>query len=181
MRLAELKQTVNITDGVTVTLHEKTLTAKGPKGEASRTWKEPRMHVAIQGNSVVISSKNASKNQKRAVQTMKAQVKNIIDGVKNGNEYKLKICASHFPMQVSMEGQTIIVKNYFGEKVPRKTLLTKEVSVKVQGDKVIVTGADVEKVGQTAGKIEAVCRITNRDRRRFQDGIFLIERNGKGI
>jgi len=112
---------------------------------------------------------------------MASHVENIIDGVKNGNEYKLKICASHFPMQVSMEGNTIIVKNFFGEKIPRKTALSKEVQIKVQGDKIMVSGPDIEKVGETVSKIEHTCYIANRDRRVFQDGIYLIERNGKGI
>ncbi|HME86801.1 MAG TPA: 50S ribosomal protein L6 [Candidatus Nanoarchaeia archaeon] len=181
MRIAELKQTVVVPEGVTAHVAHNTVTVKGKHGEVSRSWKEPKMNVVLTNNSIIISAKNATKKQKRAINTMKSQVKNIIAGVKDGNEYKLKICASHFPMQVAMEGNTIIVKNYFGEKIPRKTTLVKDVVVKVQGDKISVTGADVEKVGQTAGKIEAVCRITNRDRRRFQDGIFLIERNGKGI
>ncbi len=181
MKLAELKQTVNILEGVTVTCDKKKITAKGPHGEVSRALNDPKILVVIEGSKVLISAKNATKNHKRSIATTRAQIRNIIDGVKNNNEYKLKICSSHFPMQVSTEGTTFIVKNYFGEKVPRKTNLPKEVTVKIQGDKITITGPDVERVGQAASCIEQVCRITNRDRRVFQDGIFLIERNGKAI
>ena len=84
-------------------------------------------------------------------------------------------------MQIAMEGNTIVIKNFFGEKIPRKTNLPKDVQVKIQGDKISVTGPDVEKVGKTASLIEQTCRIANRDRRVFQDGIFFIEKNGKTI
>ena len=48
-----------------------------------------------------------------------------------------------------------------------------EVEVKNKVD-VIVTGADIEKVGQTAANIERACRIRKRDRRVFQDGIYIV-------
>jgi large subunit ribosomal protein L6 len=181
MKVPELKQTVKIPEGVTVTVVGKIIKAKGPHGEAQRTWNEPRVVIAVAGNAVILISKDASKKQKRVLHTMESQIKNIVEGVKNNNEYKLKICASHFPMQVSMEGTTMIVKNYFGEKIPRKSKPLHDVQIKIQGDKITVTGPDVEKVGEAVSKIEQTCRIANRDRRVFQDGIFLIEKNGKAI
>ncbi|HIH39183.1 TPA: 50S ribosomal protein L6 [Candidatus Woesearchaeota archaeon] len=181
MRIPELKQTVSIPEGVSVALHHNKITAKGQHGEISRIWNEPRITVKVENNQVTISSKNATKKQKRIIATTRAQIRNIVNGVKNGNEYKLKVCASHFPMQIAMEGNTIVIKNFFGEKIPRKTNLPKDVQVKIQGDKISVTGPDVEKVGKTASLIEQTCRIANRDRRVFQDGIFLIEKNGKTI
>ena len=48
-----------------------------------------------------------------------------------------------------------------------------KVEVKNKVD-VIVTGADIEKVGQTAANIERACRIRKRDRRVFQDGIYIV-------
>ena len=181
MKIAELKQTTIVPDGVTVTIKKQGVTARGQHGEVSRKWKEPDVHAVVEGNKVIISAKNADKRLKRAVATLRAHIRNIIDGVKNNNEYKLKICSSHFPMQVSMEGNTLIVKNYFGEKVPRKITMPKDAQIKIQGDKIAIIGPDVDKVGEAASKMEQVCRITNRDRRIFQDGIFLIERNGKAI
>ena len=69
------------------------------------------------------------------------------------------------------------VTNLFGEKVPRVAKLPwspAEVEVKVMNKTdVIVKGIDKEKVGQTAANIERSCRIRNRDRRVFQDGIYI--------
>lgn len=181
MNVPELKQTVKILEGVTVTIHGSITTIKGQHGTITHNWNDPRISLAVENSTVIVSSKNATKKQKRILMSIAAHTKNAINGVKNNNEYKLKICASHFPMQVSMEGSIIVIKNFFGEKIPRRTELPKEVQIKIQGDKISITGPDIEKVGQTASKIEQVCRIANKDRRVFQDGIFLIERNGKPV
>lgn len=181
MKLAELKNTVVIPEGVTVSVNGNEIKAKGAHGEIVKKWNDPSVSIKVEGDNVVISAKNASKKQKRMVVTMKSHIINMTEGVKNNNESKLKICSSHFPMQVSMEGNIFIVKNYLGEKVPRKIDMPKDVQIKIQGDKITITGPDVEMVGTAVSKIEQLCRITNRDRRIFQDGIFLTERNGKGI
>ena len=41
---------------------------------------------------------------------------------------------------------------------------------------VVVKGADREKVGQTAANIERACRIKKRDRRVFQDGVYIVSK-----
>ena len=43
-------------------------------------------------------------------------------------------------------------------------------------DDVTVTGSDREKVGQTAANIERACKIKKRDRRVFQDGIYIVSK-----
>jgi large subunit ribosomal protein L6 len=53
--------------------------------------------------------------------------------------------------------------------------------VKVEGDIVLVESCDKELAGQTAADIEQLTRISNRDKRIFQDGIWLTERFGKHI
>jgi large subunit ribosomal protein L6 len=52
-----------------------------------------------------------------------------------------------------------------------------EVTVKVENKtEVVVSGADKEKVGQTSANIERACRIRGRDRRVFQDGVYIVEK-----
>ena len=70
------------------------------------------------------------------------------------------------------------ITNLFGEKVPRIASLPwspNDVKVEVKNKvDVIVSGSDIEKVGQTAANIERACRIRKRDRRVFQDGIYIV-------
>ena len=76
-------------------------------------------------------------------------------------------------MSVSVDKNRVIIKNFLGEKTPRSAKILEGINIKVEGFDVIVTGIDLEKVGQTAANIESACRITNRDRRVFQDGIYI--------
>ena len=50
------------------------------------------------------------------------------------------------------------------------------VKVNIQGDIIIVEGLEIEKVSQTAARIEQATRLTKVDRRVFQDGCFIIEK-----
>jgi len=51
--------------------------------------------------------------------------------------------------------------------------------VKIEEQIIIVESPDLELAGQTAASIEKLCKITNRDRRIFQDGIYIYEKPGK--
>jgi len=76
-----------------------------------------------------------------------------------------------------VQGNKFIVNNYFGERVPRSAAILDGVQVKVQNKtEVVVTGIDKEAVGQTAANIERSTTVKKRDRRVFQDGIYLIEK-----
>ena len=100
----------------------------------------------------------------------------MLDGLSEGFKYKLKICSGHFPMSVNVEGSKLKIKNFLGEKIPREATLLKGVKVEVKGNEISLEGSDIEKLGQTASNIEQSTRITNRDRRVFQDGIYIVEK-----
>jgi len=42
-------------------------------------------------------------------------------------------------------------------------------------------GIDKEKVGQSAANIETASKVRNKDKRIFQDGIWIIEKNDKNL
>ena len=103
-------------------------------------------------------------------------MKNMVKGVVEPFQYKVKICSGHFPMNVSMSGQELIVKNFLGEAVPRRIMMPEGTKVKVNGTEIDISSANKELAGQAASRIENLCRITNRDRRIFQDGLYITEK-----
>ena len=67
------------------------------------------------------------------------------------------------------------------EKIPRKSKILEGVKVEIDKDTILLSGYDKEAVGQTAANLEKATKIKKRDRRRFQDGIFIIEKSGVKI
>ncbi len=173
--------TIQIPNGVNFEVDRNTVVIKGSKGELRRSFVNPRIIISKTESLVSIKCKDDikfSKSDKMFINTYKAHIKNMFDGVSNGYIGKLKICAGHFPMNVSVDGNKVVIKNFLGEKVPRKILVSSNVKVQVQGDEILVNGIDKEAVGQTIAKIEQLTRITNRDRRIFQDGCYIVQKPG---
>lgn len=181
MNIELLKGTVNIPSGVTVTEKQGTFTVKGPKGEVSRRVYQERLDFAVEGDTVTVSSKNATKREKTILFTTVAHIKNLVQGVTEGHSYKLKVCSGHFPMAVAVKGDVFEVKNFLGEAVPRRLKLNPKIKVAVEGVVVTVDGVDVEETGQQAARIEALCRRVGFDKRVFQDGIYITHKGDKEL
>lgn len=165
---------VPLVDGITATIEGTTLTVKGPKGEISRDFKFPRVYIELKDNKVVVGTKKFSQSEKKIIHTYRAHVKNLIEGVTEGFEYKLVVVYAKFPVTIELKGNTFNVKNLLGEKVPRTVKIPNDVKVEIKGNKdITVTGIDKEKVGQVAASLEQSTRVLNMDRRVVQDGIFI--------
>lgn len=171
-----LRKEIVIPAGVEVDVKE-IIVVKGPKGEVSKKLFYPTIEISKKDNKILIEPKDFTKKEKKIINTYTAHILNMLKGVQEPFVYKVKTCSSHFPMTVSVTGQTLIVKNFYGEKVPRKAKILDGVNVKVEGDEIIITGTSKEAVGQTAGNFEKCTRITNRDRRIFQDGLWIVEKS----
>ena len=174
---AEKIREIDVPQGVTVTLTGATLTAKGQKGQVSREFRYPGISLKVSEGKVFVETKKDDKQTKATVGTYASHVKNIVMGVSEGYEYDMKIVYAHFPIQVKVEGKNkVSVGNFLGERKPRYANILGETKVVVAGDKVTVTGNNVEDVGQTAANIEQACRIRKRDPRVFQDGIYITKK-----
>lgn len=176
-----LVKEIEIPEGIEVHLEGKLITVKGPKGQISKLFDEPLVAVEVKDNKVKLLPKGSNNRQKMYINTYFAHLKNMFKGVNEGFEYKLKICASHFPMSVSVSGNKLIIKNFLGEKVPREAVILPEVEVKINGDEIVITGSNKESTGQTAANIELATKIKNLDRRIFQDGIWITKKADKVI
>lgn len=178
MGIKKIEERVEIPEGVDASVGERIINAKGPKGSSQRKWNDQKIKVSIEGREIVFMvTDKPSKRERRSVGTLVAHTKNLLRGAKDGFNYKLKICSGHFPMNVSVAGKEFVVKNFLGEKTPRKVGITPGVKVVVQGTEVTVEGVDKEQVAQTAADIEQLTRRTNYDKRIFQDGIYIVHKD----
>ncbi|HDD71653.1 MAG TPA: 50S ribosomal protein L6 [Candidatus Aenigmarchaeota archaeon] len=168
---------IEIPEGIEVELQDEVLKVRGEKGEVSKRFYYPKLRLKKVDNKLVIEAKDNKRKTLAIVGTWRAHIRNMFKGVTKGFEYRMKICHVHFPMNVSVEGDKVVIKNFLGQKDDRYAKILEGVEVKVEGDEIIIRGIDKEKVGQTMGNIENATRlITRRDRRVFSDGIFLISR-----
>ncbi|MBU7043156.1 MAG: 50S ribosomal protein L6 [Theionarchaea archaeon] len=171
---------ITIPEGVNVTKENNQLTVSGEKGSITRGFKAPSIALDVSPDMVHISTQSHRKKDRAVLGTIRSRVNNMITGVKEGFEYKLRIYYAHFPMTVAVEKDKKRVKidNFLGEKFPRFARIVGDTDVQVSGDLITVTGPDKESVGQTSANLEQTTRISKRDLRVFQDGIYLFEKNG---
>lgn len=175
----ELSQIIEIPEGVEALLVENTLTVKGNEGENTRTFNVGRLDFKIEGNKIILENKKSTKTEKKMMNTIAAHIKNMIDGVKEKFTYELKICSGHFPMTVKVEGNKAVIKNFLGEKINRESKIIDGSEVEIKKDIITVKSTNKEIAGQTAANFEAATKIRGRDTRIFQDGIYIINKNGK--
>lgn len=177
----ELIQKIEIPEGVNAEIKDNKIVIEGKEGKNEREFNFAGLDFEKKGNEIIIGNKKSTKKEKRSMNTITAHIKNMIEGVQNKFEYKLKACFSHFPMTVEVKGHEAIIKNFLGEKVPRKVRIPTGAEVKVDKDIITVTSTDIETAGQAAANFENVTRIPNKDRRVFQDGIFITSKCGEAI
>lgn len=84
-------------------------------------------------------------------------------------------------MTYNEQKREILIKNFLGETKPRIAKVLPNVDVMIEGDKIILSSADKDTVGQSAANIETSTKIRGRDRRIFQDGIWITEKSGVAI
>ena len=177
----EIFQQIEIPEDVEATLEGNLLKVKGIEGENERIFEMNSLNFEKKDNEIIVGSKKATKREKKMINTITAHIKSMIKGVQEKFEYQLKIGFSHFPITVEIKEKEAIIKNFLGEKIPRKSKILEGVDVKLDRDMITVTSVDKESAGQVAANFEIATKIRGRDKRVFQDGIFIINKAGKEI
>ncbi len=177
----ELFQEIEIPEGINAEIDGNKITITGQEGKNEREFDLSGLVMEKKEKKIVIGNKKATKKEKRKMNTIASHIKNMIKGAQKKFEYKLKICFSHFPITVEVKGNEALIKNFLGERVARKTKIPEGVSVKVEKDKIIIESLNKELAGQAAANFENATKISKRDRRVFQDGIFITNKCGREI
>jgi len=178
----EIIEEIEIPAGVEAEIENNTIKVKGAEGEIQRSFNNiDNLIFEKKGNKIIIGNKKASKKEKKMINTISAHIKNMFMGVKEKFVYELKAVFSHFPITAEVQGRKFLVKNFLGEKIPREVELPEGVEVEIKKEIIIVKSPDIEIAGKAAASIERATKIRLRDRRVFQDGIYLTSKAGKKI
>lgn len=175
----DILEKMKIPEGITCELHGSTLVCKKEGNELKRKLSLPEVEISVSGNELVFSSKKATKRHLKLINSHIAHIKNMFSGLSKEFSYTLEACNVHFPMTLKVEKDNLLINNFLGEKKPRIAKIHSNTSAEVKGQRIIVRSHDKEAAGITVSNIERATKIKNRDRRVFQDGIYLVERPGR--
>ncbi|MFC5365616.1 50S ribosomal protein L6 [Salinirubrum litoreum] len=167
---------LEIPEDVSAEVDHLDLTVSGPNGEVTRRLWYPDVSVSVEDDHVVIASDTEDAKTTATMGTFESHVENMFHGVTEGWSYQMEVFYAHFPMQVNVEGDEVVINNFLGEKAPRRTQIRGDTEVQVDGEEVTLSGPDKEAVGQTAADIEQLTRVTDKDTRVFQDGVYITEK-----
>ncbi|MFC6975787.1 50S ribosomal protein L6 [Halomicroarcula sp. GCM10025709] len=171
---------LEIPEDVTAEMDHLDLTVEGPNGSVTRRLWYPDIDVSVDGDEVVIASEEADAKTNSTVGTFESHIENMFHGVTEGWEYEMEVFYSHFPMQVDVEGDEVVIENFLGEKAARRTTVHGDTEVQIDGEELTLSGPDIEAVGQTAADIEQLTRVNDKDVRVFQDGVYITQKPNRG-
>ncbi len=171
---------LDIPDEITVEVDHLDVTVEGPDGSVTRRLWYPDVSVDVDGDQVVIESDTENAKTNATIGTFESHITNAFHGVTEGWEYEMEVFYSHFPMQVRVDGDEVVIENFLGEKAPRRTTIHGDTQVSVDGESLTLSGPNKEHVGQTAADIEQLTKVKGKDTRVFQDGVYITQKPQKG-
>jgi large subunit ribosomal protein L6 len=178
----KLTEVIEVPEGISVLADGNKVMMKKGSDEISKEL-NPLINIKAEGGKIILSSDRNRRKEKKLFGATRSHLNNMIIGLTDGFKYTLQVANVHFPMTVSYDKNKneIIVKNFLGEKKDRRIKLVDGVDVKINKDIIEVESKSIEKAGQAAANIEKGTKVRNRDRRIFQDGIFITEKPGRAF
>jgi large subunit ribosomal protein L6 len=177
----DLMREIEVPEGVSVVVSGNSVKVSGNGKELERSFDIGKVKVVVKDEKVILSVKGATRRESKMIGTIWAHLKNMIKGVGEDFVYELEVCNVHFPMNVKAEGDKIVIKSFLGETTVREARVMPGAKVDIKGSKITVSSDNIEAAGQTAANLEKATRLTGRDRRIFQDGIFITSKCGRKI
>jgi large subunit ribosomal protein L6 len=149
------KAPIDIPSGVTVTVNEKIVTVKGPKGELEQTI-QPSISVKVEDNQVVLERASEEKQDKALHGLFRSLINNMIVGVSEGYKKELELVGVGY--RASNQGQILELSlgyshNIYLELPGEVKLETK--SERNQSPLITLESCDKQLIGQVAAKIRS--------------------------
>ncbi|CAG97991.1 60S ribosomal protein uL6 [Kluyveromyces lactis] len=184
MKYIQTDQVLDVPEGVTVQIRSRIIKVTGPRGVLTKNLKHIDVtFTKVSNRQIKITVHNGDRKHVAALRTVKSLISNLITGVTKGYKYKLRYVYAHFPINVNViekDGAKFIeIRNFLGDKKVREVPVREGVSVDFstnQKDEIVLSGNSVENVSQNAADIQQICRVRNKDIRKFLDGIYVSEK-----
>ena len=181
MRTVISTKFVAIPKDVTITIKARIVTAVGPRGTLTKSFKHQALDIVkVSDTKIRVDCWFGAKKDICCVRTICTHIENLITGVTQGFNYKMRFVYAHFPINATIEGgDKIEIRNFLGEKRVRTVEMREGVKiVKTAGvkDQIELEGNNIDDVSVCAAQISGLCRVRNKDIRKFLDGIYVSEK-----
>ncbi|KAK2805981.1 hypothetical protein FQN50_005996 [Emmonsiellopsis sp. PD_5] len=169
-----------------VHIRSRVVTVEGPRGKLVKDLS----HLAVSFSQpekqlIAIEIHHGGRKAVAALRTVRTLINNLIIGVTRGFLYKMRYVYAHFPINVNIEQNKetglydLEIRNFLGEKIVRRVTCQPGVDVVISPnvkDEIQLSGNSLEGVSQSAADIQQICRVRNKDIRKFLDGLYVSER-----
>ena len=144
------KKPIELPKGVTFTASGGGITVKGPKGQLQMEM-HPQVKVATEGNEVVCTRADDSRQARAAHGLVRAHVSNMVTGVSTGFQRKLEINGVGYRAEVS--GKKLVLQ--LGYSHPVEFPLPDGVTAAVDKNMLTLSAIDKQLLGATAAKVRS--------------------------
>lgn len=143
------RKPITVPAGVEVKLDGNHVFAKGPKGQLEMDA-HPAMALCMEGNVITVSRPSDSKEHKSLHGLTRSLVANVVNGVATGFSKELEVNGVGY--RAAKQGKNLVLTVGYSHQVtmPEPEGITIEVPAP---NKIVVTGADKQRVGQFAAEI----------------------------
>jgi len=141
---------IAIPKGVDVRADQQSVRVKGPKGEISNRI-PPGLTVAVEGGEVKIARSNDEPQQRAFHGLLRSLVANAVSGVTKGFSKDLEIVGVGYKAEV--RGKAVVFSLGYSHPIEFPIPEGIAVALDAKAGKLTVSGADRQRVGQTAAEI----------------------------
>jgi len=173
LRQVTAKSEIVIPEGVQVEVNGPVVKVTGPLGIMFKDFSKTRVKIKKGETNLEVSTDLKGRRGKAMTGAIVKRISNMIKGVKAHYVVDMKLVFSHFPPTIETQGGVFSVKNFMGERVPRKVAIPLGVRVEVKGQDITVTSVDIESATQFAGSVETTTKTIGKDQRIYLDGIYV--------
>ncbi|KNA93987.1 60S ribosomal protein L9-B [Fusarium oxysporum f. sp. lycopersici 4287] len=182
MKYIHSQELLEIPEGVKVSIKSRIVTVEGPRGKLVKDLSHLAVNFTVPKKNQISIEIHTNVATLRTVRTL---INNLIIGVTKGFKYKMRYVYAHFPINVNVSKNAetdlyeVEIRNFIGEKLVRRIVMQPGVDVEAsttQKDELVLSGNSLENVSQSAADIQQICRVRNKDIRKFLDGLYVSEK-----